>query len=71
MKIMQTIHTTAHFDSDGSVTLKAPGLASPGDHKVMLVLEDDTAVSREVTMVSEPSFDKVWNNPEDSIYDSL
>ncbi len=68
---MQSLHTTAHFDADGSVTLKAPGLAAPGDHRVLIVLEDATSLATQAMVVSEPAFTAVWDNSEDEIYDTL
>ena len=40
---MQSIHAIAHFDDDGTVSIKAPGLASAGEHPVFLILEPETA----------------------------
>ena len=68
---MQTVHTIAHFDADGSIQLKAPGLASAGDHRVMLVLEETASDAAEAMALSAASFSKVWNNPEDAVYDTL
>ena len=68
---MSSLHTTANFESDGLVTLKAPGLATPGLHKVMLVLEDDATESLGAMTLSSASFARVWDNKEDEIYDSL
>ena len=68
---MQSLHTTAHFEADGSVTLKAPGLASPGEHRVLIVLEDHVSPATDAMMASEGSFAKVWDNSDDEIYDTL
>ena len=68
---MQSLHTTAHFEPDGSVTLKAPGLAAPGEHRVLIVLEDQASAAMEAMIASEPSLSRIWNNEEDDIYDTL
>lgn len=68
---MQRIHTIARFAADGSVTLQAPGMADPGEHPVTLVLEDQALESPDFSALSLPALAKVWDNPEDSIYDAL
>ena len=68
---MQRIHTIARFAADGSVTLKAPGMAVAGEHPVTLVVEDQPSDSADFGGLSQPALAKVWDNPEDSIYDEL
>jgi hypothetical protein len=66
---MQRIQTSARFAADGSVTLKAPGMAVPGEHPVTLVLEDESSGIPDFSVLSQAALAKVWDNPEDSIYD--
>jgi len=33
--------------------------------------EQERALTRDSSAVSVPSFSKIWNNPEDGIYDAL
>jgi len=68
---MQSIHTIANFAADGSVTLKAPGLAVPGEHPVTLLVEDQASDSANFNSLSQAVFAKVWDNSEDSAYDVL
>ena len=36
-----------------------------------LRLRDDRSLVRASTSLSERSFEKIWNNPEDDVYDAL
>ena len=70
---MQSLHTTAHFEVDGSVTLKAPGLAAPGDHKV-LTCPGRSGISSHGSHDRQPGtvlLMRIWDNEEDDIYDTL
>jgi hypothetical protein len=68
---MQSIHTIANFAADGSVTLKAPGLAVPGEHPVTLLVEDRASDTSDFSQLSQAALAKVWDNSEDSVYDVL
>lgn len=37
----------------------------------LIMREEESKLSRAAAKLSESSFDKVWNNPEDSVYDNL
>ncbi|GIV75725.1 MAG: hypothetical protein KatS3mg050_0119 [Litorilinea sp.] len=39
---MKTIHTTATVQADGTMVLKAPPDVPPGEHRVILMIEETT-----------------------------
>lgn len=68
---MSTVRLTIHIDEKGQGVLKEPLPLPPGDHEVFLVIRDleDDAETRAWTLASMKSFEAIWDNEDDAIYD--
>ena len=59
---MRTIKTIARVSEDGTLTLRVPSGVTPGDHQVVLVIEDQ--VARAATIADAGSADQTTSSED-------
>ena len=65
---MKTLN--AHFDGK-VIVLDEPADLKPNDKVKVIALDADEEVVRDFARLSEPAFQKIWDNPLDADYDKL
>ena len=60
----------AHFDGK-VIVLDEPADLEPNEKVKVIALDADDEVVREFARLSEPAFQKIWDNPLDADYDKL
>ena len=60
----------AHFDGK-VIVLDEPADLKPNDKVKVIALDADEEVVRDFARLSEPAFQKIWDNPLDADYDKL
>ena len=65
---MRTLN--AHFDGK-VIVLDEPADLKPNDKVKVIALDPDEEVVRDFARLSEPAFQKIWDNPLDADYDKL
>ena len=54
---MRAIETTAVVGDDGTVTVRVPPDIPPGPHRIVLVIEEQTAADRQPLLADWPAHD--------------
>ena len=57
---MKTIETIAHVGEDRRLTVRLPAEIPPGDHRVVVVIEEATASPRPFRVEDLPRHDIAW-----------
>jgi len=65
---MKTLN--AHFDGK-VIVLDEPADLKPNDKVKVIAPDADEEVVRDFARLSEPAFQKIWDNPLDADYDKL
>ena len=65
---MKTLN--AHFDGK-VIVLDEPADLKPNDKVKVIALDADEEVVRDFARLSEPAFQKIWDNPLDADYEKL
>lgn len=61
---MKTIETTATVNSDGTMTLQAPPDVAPGEHRVVLVIDENIALPPVNLAEIDAALMEMANDPE-------